>query len=182
MVDQKEEKKDRQNNSFDRFKDYNVAERTFVLRVFISFFAPFSIIGGVMYLFLDMPWYLAPIASILATCIILSFFKFLTKAMDYVTGHRSIRSLREQLSGDLYRVKYLKRNQNYNDAFKIVESVLEKDPDFPEALYLKGQILWEGFGLKTEARDVLLRVMMGVSREDPLYHWALNYRKNIPPN
>ena len=61
----------------------------------------------------------------------------------------------------------------------MAESVLQKDPDYPEALYLKGQILYEGFGCKNQSKEVLLRVMTLVSREDPLYHWALNYRKNI---
>jgi hypothetical protein len=162
-----------------RLKDYNVADRTFVLRIFVSFLAPFSILGAVMYFLLHLPWYLAPVASFFATCFVLLFFRFLFKVMDYATGHISTTSLRDRLSAEIDRIKYLKQNTKYDEALRIVESVLEKEPDFPEVLYLKGQILWEGFGLEFEAKEVLLKVMMSVSREDPIYHWALNYRKRI---
>ena len=180
MNEQKEGQKAGQTKPLPPIKDYDVAKRTYTLRVFFNFFAPFGLIGALLYFAMDVPWYFAPLLSLFATCLVLLFFHFLFKAADYATGRVSTRGLREQLSGDIDRIKYLVRSQKYDDAFKIVNSVLEQDPDFPEALFLKGQILWEAFGLKFEAKEVLLSVMKLVSPEDALYQWTVKYRKKIP--
>jgi len=178
-MDEKINNQEEQKSQTQPFKDYNVAERTFVLKIFFSFFAPFMMLGVAFYYFEVLPWYFAPIASAFFTCLVLLFFKLLFKVFDYATGHVSTRGIREQLSAEIDMIKYHKRIKNYDEAMKIVENVLEKDPDFPDALYLKGQILFEGYGFEIQAKDVLLRVMMLVSREEPLYHWASNYRKQI---
>ncbi|MEJ2728332.1 MAG: hypothetical protein P8185_07465 [Deltaproteobacteria bacterium] len=36
-----------------------------------------------------------------------------------------------------------------------IEDVLAKDPEYPEALFLKAQILWEGFEDRREAKSCL---------------------------
>ena len=51
---------------------------------------------------------------------------------------------------------------------------LEKDPLFPEALFLKAQILWEGFENSVEAKRSLRDVMRIVQRDEPLHRWASN--------
>lgn len=160
-------------------KDPSSADLTFVLKVFFLFFGPFALLGIFLYHTVDLPWYVAPVASLICTCALLLFFKFIFKTFDYFTGHVATRGIREQLSGEIERIRYLKRCEQYNEALKMAESVLQKDPDFPEVLYLKGQILYEGFGLKNQSKEVLLRVMMLVPKEDPLHDWAMNYRKQI---
>jgi hypothetical protein len=50
-------------------------------------------------------------------------------------------SIRERLSADLENVRQSKRQDRFPEALKIVNSILEKDPDYPDALYLKIQIL-----------------------------------------
>ena len=160
-------------------KNYDVAERTLKLKVFFLFLAPFSLLGITLYHAFKIPWYYALIAAIIATTFVLSLLHIIGKTMDHMSGRRSTSTTREQLSGDVDRIKYLIRNKKYDEAFQIVESVLNQDPDYPEVLYFKGGILWDGFGLTTEAKETMLRVMALTSPEDSLYVSALDYRKKI---
>jgi hypothetical protein len=59
-------------------------------------------------------------------------------------GRRTI-GIRERMAGDLNVVRYHKLCNQFEDALLKIDAVLAKDPDFPEALFLKAQILWEGF-------------------------------------
>jgi len=89
-------------------------------------------------------------------------------------------SPREQLSADLARARYSKGRGQFEDALRIINQVLEKDPEFPDALYLKAHILWEGFKNSSEAFECLNKVMELVKdHNEPLYRWALNYSHEI---
>jgi tetratricopeptide (TPR) repeat protein len=86
----------------------------------------------------------------------------------------------EQLSADLARARYSKGRGDFEDALQIINQVLEKDPEFHDALYLKAHILWEGFHNSTEASECLTRVMELVrNHNEPLYRWALNYSREV---
>ena len=149
------------------------------LKIIIWFFPTVITFGIGFNFFLKLPWYLYPIISLICTCIVFLFFKLLFDAINAATGHTSTIVLRERLAGDVERARYLKRTEKYDDAFQMIESVLIKDPDSPEALYLKGQILLEGFGLRDDARRILLKVMTLVTDKESLYHRAMNCRKDI---
>ncbi len=82
---------------------------------------------------------------------------------------------REILAADLAKARTSKRKGEFEDARTIIEGVLDKDPDFPEALYVKAQILWEGFGKPTEAKRCLRRVMQVVAYDETLHRWASSY-------
>ena len=88
-------------------------------------------------------------------------------------------SPRETLSADLEKARSHKRSGRFKEALEIMNQVLEKDPDFPDALYLKAQILWEGFENKKEASACLQNVMRLVSQEDTHYRWASSFLKEI---
>ena len=57
--------------------------------------------------------------------------------------------------------------------------VLDSEEDLPDALFLKAQILWEGFGRSVESKKLFRRVMQCVSTEDPLYRWSSHYCDEI---
>jgi hypothetical protein len=59
---------------------------------------------------------------------------------------------------------------------------LNKDENFPDALYLKAQILWEGFGKSVESKNLFRKVMKLVSVEDPLYRWSSDCIDKITAN
>jgi len=88
-------------------------------------------------------------------------------------------SLRETLSADFEKAKSYKRSGKFEEANEIIDQVLEKDPDYPDALYLKAQILWEGFEKRQEASECLQNVMRLVPQEDTLHRWASIFLKEI---
>lgn len=87
-----------------------------------------------------------------------------------LTGWSSRRvGLREQLSADLEKARHSKRNGRFEESLRLINGVLDKDQNFPDALYLKAQILWEGFGRSNESKKLLRRVMQLVSNEELLH-------------
>jgi len=88
-------------------------------------------------------------------------------------------NLSEQLSADLARARFSKGRGQFREAIIIINEVLEKHPDFPEARLLKAQIVWEGLGNKELALRNLDRVMELVEDSDPIHRWALNYYHEV---
>ena len=89
---------------------------------------------------------------------------------------RSGISVRKQLAYDLNAVRYHKLCHQFDDALLKIEEVLDKDPDFVEALLLKAQILWEGFEDSNAARKCLLKILAAEPDEKAVFHrWALNF-------
>jgi len=61
-----------------------------------------------------------------------------------------------------------------------IEEVLAKDPDFAEALLLKAQIMWEGFGDAHAARESLLKIIAVEPDEKAVFHrWAQNFYEKL---
>jgi len=84
-------------------------------------------------------------------------------------------SKREQLGGDLNTVKYYKMRKEYDQAFKTVNNILNKDPEFSEALLIKAQILWEGFKNSAAAKGNLKKIIeIKKDKDEPFYRWASN--------
>ena len=55
-----------------------------------------------------------------------------------------------------------------------------KEPDFPEALFLKAQILWEGFDDREGAKNSLMRIIKVEPDEKAvLRRWALNLYREL---
>jgi hypothetical protein len=56
-----------------------------------------------------------------------------------------------------------------------VNRILEIDPDFSGALFLKAQILWEGFENPTAAKGYLEKVIeMKQDKNETIHRWASN--------
>lgn len=84
-------------------------------------------------------------------------------------------SLRDQFSADLEKARENKREGHPEEALDILDGLLNKAEDFPDALFLKAQILWEGFGRSMESKELFRRVMQLVAEEDPLHRWSSHY-------
>ena len=94
-------------------------------------------------------------------------------------GRRTL-GIRERMTGDLNVARYHKLSNQFDDALLKIEAVLAKDPDFPEALYLKAQILWEGFEDRQAAKECLLKIIKVVPDKKALFHrWALNFYREL---
>lgn len=46
-------------------------------------------------------------------------------------------TLRETFAADLAKARYSKRQGRFKEALSIIENVLDRDPEFPDALYLR---------------------------------------------
>jgi len=96
----------------------------------------------------------------------------------YGIGRKTI-GLREQLAGDLNIAKHHKSCDRFDEALIKIEDVLARDPDYPEALFLKARILWEGFEDREAAKTCLLKIIKVEPDKDASFHrWALDsYRQ-----
>jgi len=81
-------------------------------------------------------------------------------------------SPRDALSADLERARFSKGNGRFEEALRIINEVIDKDPNYPDAIFLKARILWDGFGKKEESVVCLRKVMGLVQRDETLYRWA----------
>lgn len=84
-------------------------------------------------------------------------------------------SLRDQFSADLEKARENKREGHPEEALEIINGLLNNEKDFPDALFLKAQILWEGFGRSVESKELFRRVMQLVTKQDPLHRWSSHY-------
>jgi hypothetical protein len=90
-------------------------------------------------------------------------------------GPKSNRSIRERLSGDISRARVQKMNGNYEEALLIIDNVLVLAPDLNEALFIKAQILLDGFKDKMGAKKCISRILETESEYSSLYKWAKNF-------
>lgn len=82
---------------------------------------------------------------------------------------------REQFSADLAKINYSKRMGHFDDALRLVNELLHQDPDFPDALFVKAHIMWEGYGNAEAAKGYLKRIKQLIPEDETLHQWALNY-------
>jgi hypothetical protein len=96
------------------------------------------------------------------------------------TGHSPARNLRAQLVADLDGARNHKRHRRFVDALSAVNKILAQDPDFPDALFLKAQILSEGFEDVEGAKKCLTRVMEVVKdNQETMYRWASTFHDEL---
>ena len=97
----------------------------------------------------------------------------------YGLGRNTI-GLPERLAGDLNVVRYHKLCNRFDQALLALEEVLAKEPDFPEALFLKAQILWEGFDDREGAKNSLVKIIKVAPDEKAVFRrWALNFYREL---
>ena len=139
----------------------------------------FGIIAGLAYgwcaFFLVMLLGLVlPFPAMYATGKIADTFVFL-----YSGGSRE-NTLKDQIAGDLDKIKILKREKDFTAALETAEAVLVRDPEHPEALFLKAQILSQEFEKYGAANVCLSKIIaMDPAPEDKLLEWAETLREEI---
>ena len=95
--------------------------------------------------------------------------------VNILMGLRSWRDFGEQVAGDLNRVRYFIRSGHYDEALPILDDILGREPDFTEALALKAQVLWAGYGNKAESWRLLRKILKETPKSDPCHRWAAEY-------
>ncbi len=91
------------------------------------------------------------------------------------TGREGQWSREELINIELNQAKCAKMKGCHKQALIHVNAILEIEPDFPEALLLKAQILWEGFGNAGGAQAHLDKLMRANTDKNGRYQrWARN--------
>jgi tetratricopeptide (TPR) repeat protein len=154
-------------------KDIDSVARSQFLRLFAWLFAPLCVLGfwgsglkGIMLAFV--------FSLVVSPLIMLILEKFgrSTASFLYGGGYGSW-SKRDQLRGDLNTVKHHKMRKEYDQALEVVNRILKIDPDFSEAIFLKAQILWEGFENTAASKGYLKQIIETKKDKDETIHrWA----------
>lgn len=108
----------------------------------------------------------------------------LAKAGDSISrsfyrGRKAAWSNKERLAGDLEKIRFSKRQGRFNEALVLANDILKHLPHDPEALFLKAQILCEGFGYGESAKKCLEIIITEVPASEPVHRWASSYYKGI---
>jgi tetratricopeptide (TPR) repeat protein len=90
------------------------------------------------------------------------------------------RTLRDQFIGTLNQARFHKMSKRHDLALACVDEALAADPNFPEALFVKAQILWEGYQDAAAAKKCLIHLMKAEPDKEATFHrWALSLYKEI---
>jgi hypothetical protein len=86
----------------------------------------------------------------------------------------------EFFEADIDRIRHLKVKKDYGNALREVNRVLKQSPNLSEALYLKAQILHEGFDNTEAARLSLDKILArGEGENETIYRWAASLREEL---
>lgn len=87
------------------------------------------------------------------------------------------------LAGELIKARLMKAADRFDEALLVVNNTLRRLPDHPEALFLKAQILWEGFANCTTATACLTKVVqmksMKCEKDEIIRRWSQNLLHEI---
>lgn len=170
-------------------KNSNIAEKARFARIFISIFGVFIFVA--IPLCLSRP--LTFIAYYFMAAIAISFAGAFAAtsllgsvggaAGGLYGGPKANWSLSESLIADLDIARRSKMNKNFKQALAQIDDILNQAPDYPDALFLKAQILWEGFKDPGKSRMCLRKVLNAVPDKDqPLNRWASSLYTEILEN
>lgn len=77
------------------------------------------------------------------------------------------------------KARFSKSKGQFKEALIIINGVLEKNPKLPDALLLKAQIVWEGYGNKELALRNLDKIIEQGQDDAPVHRWAVNYYHEV---
>ena len=94
-------------------------------------------------------------------------------------GKTPIWNLSERYAADFSRARYQKMNKQYDDALRIINHVLEEQPNYNEALFLKAQILTEAYNDRAQAKDILIQIIRSEPKASNLFKWCEQFYRDL---
>ncbi|MCI5142782.1 MAG: tetratricopeptide repeat protein [Candidatus Electrothrix sp. ATG1] len=92
-------------------------------------------------------------------------------------------TLHERLAGELVKARLMKASGRFDEALEVINKTLRRIPDYPEALLLKAQILWEGYADDRAAKTCLQQVLkikkIKTEKDEAIYRWSENLLKEM---
>jgi len=156
-------------------KNIDTGNRTLFFKTYFWIFCASSIPLGFACIFFIGIWglLLLPVISFLATMCVMFISDKISDIIKIIYGATKANiSVREQMQSVLKTVKVAKMNKEYSKAFEIVNSILLKDPEFHEALFVKAQILHEGFNNIDAAKKYLRIVIDKAEQGNTIHTWS----------
>jgi len=159
-------------------KDVDSVQRTLHIR---AFFIPFFFLGPVGF-------FSGGIKGLFLAALLCWFISVLTVfvlerlgdiAGSLYGGREPIMSIQERYSADLSRARVQKMNKKYDKSLLIIDKVLIEQPDFNEALFLKAQILAEGFDDIYDAKKCLTKIFQTEPKHSQLLQWSKSLYKEL---
>jgi hypothetical protein len=98
---------------------------------------------------------------------------------SFYGGRKARWTVKEKLAGNLEKIRYSKRQGRFNEALVLANDFLKHLPHDPEALFLKAQILHEGFGYGESAKKCLEIIIKEVPASETLHRWASSLYEDI---
>jgi hypothetical protein len=170
---------------FKPMKDVDSALRSRFLKIaswvfpstgFLTFFVGYVKIGFAAGILIGI------ISGLLSSVIALVIVEHLgSSSVDLLYGRRKPRySDYEKFEGALHQARNQKMKKEYHRALVLVNDILKNAPDLPEALYLKAQILWEGYQKAKDSTVILEQVLEILPDQEDTYHrWARTLMDDI---
>lgn len=91
--------------------------------------------------------------------------------------------LHDQLAGELVKARLMKASRRFDEALEVIDKTLQRMPKYPEALFLKAQILWEGYadysGAKACLQQVLQLKKMRNEKDETIRRWSEHMLKEM---
>ena len=157
-------------------KEPDLHWRSRLLKSFVIMFGPFHIIGSTYPFHILWATLATVVCAPLAVWVADRVGEGSTNLL-YGLGRETFKP-HERLAGELDKIRHSKRQKDFDRALYLVNQVIDKAPDLPEALFLKAQILWEGFENQA-AEGYLKKVLRLVKVGEPLHRWALSYHEQV---
>jgi hypothetical protein len=133
-------------------------------------------IGGIPGMLIALP---GSIVAAFAFEIVSGIFWDGTVNILYGTG-RVDRTFRDRFIGTLSQARFHKMSQRHDLALGCIDEILTAAPNYIEALFLKAQILWEGYQDSAAAKKCLIHVIkVEPDKEAPFHRWAVSLYKEI---
>jgi len=159
-------------------KDVDSVNRSTYIKAFCIPFSFFGIAGlaldGITGLLL---------AAVLCSLISL-FTVFVSEGIGGIAGglyggRKPNWSIQERYAADFSRARVQKMNKKFDESLLIIDKVLMEQPDFNEALFLKAQILAEGFDDIYDAKKCLIRIFKTEPKHSQLFQWSNSLYKEL---
>ena len=108
---------------------------------------------------------------------------FAWRFADFIFNGCFPSSMHDQLAGELVKARLMKASRRFDEALEVIDKTLQRMPKYPEALFLKAQILWEGYADYSGAKACLEKILqvkkMRNEKEKTIRRWSENMLKEM---
>lgn len=161
------------------FKDSDSWAKTHFLKTFFWLFAPLFFLSLFLFGF-TIGLILSAFVALIGAIVISFIGSRLGNAFKSIYGGREAKvTSRELLECRLKAVRVAKMENDFKNAIDIANEILKRDSEFYEAMFVKAQILAEGFGNTESAKKYARKIMNNTKKGETIYNWAESLHRDL---